>query len=169
MDTIDLPEIFQLETEQCGNQTAYGLPGSLYCGNYKNPGFEWCKPCCENILADHPETNTHRRDLPYEHLVLHTTSGDIFVWPQRGQEGEEQRGSVFVFGHESAWARQVRHGRLSLSEYQEGGSLSEWDDVIHVYESPFREASGDVHGFPYSMESLREIAALYGKPVADRT
>ncbi|MFE9833970.1 hypothetical protein ACFYP4_02305 [Streptomyces sp. NPDC005551] len=157
---------FELGIGQCGNQLAYGLPGSEYCSKYKAPGFEWCQECCENIFHDSPGTSLGwRGSEPFVMLTFFAPSGDIFVWPQRGQDIEAQRGHVFVFGHESYLARQMRNGRQSFNTKFSDGELDHWDDVISVYEGSFRELGDLTYGLSYSLDSLKEIAGVYGKPV----
>jgi hypothetical protein len=160
----EVPEVHHLGPQQCGNQTAYGLPGERYCANYREPGFEFCRGCCQDIQANYPNTDVKWRGLPYSMLTHFSPSGDIFVWPQRGQVGDEQHGHVFVFSHESYWAKQTAHGVQSLREDFGGGTLCHWEEVLHVYEGPFRELGG-FHGVDYTLESLKKIARVYGKPV----
>lgn len=166
MVTTEVTETQHLGTEQCGNQTAYGLPGCRYCANYKAPGQEWCRACCKDIRDNYPGTDTSRRKMPVEMLTYFDPAGKVFVWPSRGQESEEQRGQIFVFDHLSFWAKQMGHGPMSLRE--DGSDVREhWADMIEVYlQDTFRRASGDLYGFSYTMESLQEIASIYGQPVA---
>jgi hypothetical protein len=159
---------YKLGPLQCGNQLAYGLPGSEYCAKYKEHGAEWCKECCKDISENYPGTNVlWRRKEPFSMLTFFAPSGEIFVWPQRGQEGEEQYGHVFVFEHESYWAKQMARGILALREDWGRSPKSQWDDVVHVYESPFKELGDPFHGLAYSLDSLKEIASVYGKPVSE--
>ncbi|MFI0265580.1 hypothetical protein [Streptomyces luteogriseus] len=160
----EVTELYHLGPEQCGNQTAYGLPGSRYCANYKAPGKEFCQECCEDIVLNNPGSDVRLRAWPQSMLTLFSPKGQIFVWPQRGQEGDEQHGHVFVFDNEEDWKAQMGHALRSLREDRDGDLGCFFADVVHVYESPFRELGG-FHGLKYSLESLKEIAAVYGKPV----
>lgn len=164
MSENEVSETYHLGPQQCGNQTAYGLPWSRYCANYKEPGFEVCKGCREDILLDHPRTNLRWRGFPFALLVFFEPTGRIFAWPQRGQEGDEQHGHVFVFDKEEDWFMQMARGYQSLREDRDGDLGCHWDDVVHVYEGPFRKLGG-FHGLDYTLESLKEIAGVYGKPV----
>lgn len=160
----EVSNIHQLGPEQCGNQTAYGLPWSLYCTNYKAVNEEYCPACSRDTRENYPGTDTSRRNWPVEMLTLFAPSGYVFVWPQRGQEGEEQRGQIFVFDHISFWAKQMAHGPRSLKD--DGHEQREhWGDIVNIYEHrEFHTLLSGRDGIPYSMETLREFASVYGKP-----
>lgn len=162
-------DLRQLGAEQCGNQTAYGLPWSLYCSNYKGAGQEWCPSCCRDIRENYPGTDTSRRNLPVEMLTLFTPSGHVFVWPRRGGETEEQQGQIFVFDRVSHWGKQVAHGPESLRDVS--NELQEhWGDFVSVYaHEEFKELLGGLDGISYHMDTLRRFAEVYGAPVPDRT
>lgn len=160
----EVTNVHQLGPEQCGNQTAYGLPWSAYCAHYKAVNQEYCLGCSQGIRENYPGTDTSRRMLPTEMLTIHIPNGYVFVWPQRGQEGEEQRGQVFVFDHPSFWAKQLAHGPISLKG--DGNEKWEhWGDIVNIYEhQAYHALLSGLDGIPYSMETLREFAGVYGKP-----
>lgn len=39
----------------CGNQLAYGLPGSRFCGRRKADGLACCEACYDDIYAEYGE------------------------------------------------------------------------------------------------------------------